>query len=109
MISLNPWTLMRTLFCGRLGRPIRFVVYTVLNPKGNKKTTEEVKPNSRFRVQFDFEYKGDPGKLMSSEIKTVPDMTLTVRQLLSNHTRGINSEVRELECVLIILLIIFYR
>ena len=47
----------------------------------------EAKKN-RFSIQFDIEYGGDPGKEMDEENLTTPDMNLTVRQLLENHTRG---------------------
>jgi hypothetical protein len=63
-----------------------------------KTTTKKVElpvQEGRYRVQFDFTYKGAPGKKMSDEIVTQPDMTLTVRQLLENHTRGIDSGVQE--------------
>lgn len=60
-----------------------------------KRKTPELTPGSRFRVQFDFEYKGDPGKKMDDTLETQPDMSLTVRQLLLNHTRGHDGQVRE--------------
>lgn len=47
----------------------------------------------RIRVQFDIGYDGNPGKIMNGDSDTMPDMSLTVRQLLENHTRGKNSEV----------------
>ena len=47
----------------------------------------EAKKN-RFSIQFDIEYGGDPGKKMDDKNLTTPDMNLTVRQLLENHTRG---------------------
>lgn len=48
-----------------------------------------------FRIQFNFEYKGDKGKKLDPKSNTVPDMSLTVRQLLQNHTRGIDNKVQE--------------
>lgn len=43
---------------------------------------------SRLRVQFDIQYKGNPGKTPSGESQTEPDMTLSVGQLLERHSRG---------------------
>lgn len=63
----------------------------------SKKKTEPTTKDqilSRFRIQFDFDYRGDKGKTMDQTQKTQPDMSLTVRQLLENHTRGVNSEVQ---------------
>lgn len=57
--------------------------------------TKKITPSKRFRVQFDFDYTPVKGKTMSDEIKTIPDMTLTVRQLIQNHTRGIDGVVKE--------------
>lgn len=52
-------------------------------------------PMKRFRVQFDFTYTGlDNLDMTSGESETVPDMNLTVRQLLENHTRGIDGNVQ---------------
>ena len=64
-----------------------------------KKQSSEVKIN-RYRIQFDLGYKevkGSPGKEMSQEKITQPDMSLTVRQLLENHTRGKDSNVQHRE------------
>lgn len=44
-------------------------------------------PRRRFSIQFDFDYGGDPGKVVEGESETVPEMNLTIRQLLQNHTR----------------------
>ena len=44
--------------------------------------------NRRIRVQFDIEYKGSPGKEIKAETQTVPDLNLTVRQLMDNYTRS---------------------
>src|SRR5690606_32997107 len=51
----------------------------------------------RIRVQFDLEYKGDVGKQMNQDGDTVPDMSLTIRQLLQNHSRGQQGQVVEHE------------
>lgn len=45
------------------------------------------------RVQFDIEYGGSVGKHMDSKSETMPDMHMTVRQLLENHSRGIDGKV----------------
>ena len=48
---------------------------------------------NRIQVQFNIDYKGHPGQKMNPDSDTVPDMNLTVRQLLQNHTRGIDNKV----------------
>lgn len=56
----------------------------------------EVKQSmKRYRIQFDFEYKGSPGKEMTGKSMTQPDMSLTIRQLLQNHSRGIDNTEHE--------------
>jgi hypothetical protein len=62
--------------------------------KVNEKTGEIYYP--KFRVQFDFDYKGTNGSDGGGKKVTQPEMSLTVRQLLENHTRGINSPVKTL-------------
>lgn len=47
----------------------------------------------KIKVQFDITYKGSDGKVMDGESETMPDMHLTVRQLLENHSRGMDSKV----------------
>lgn len=47
----------------------------------------------RIRFQFDIGYNGSPGKIMDDHSDTIPDLNLTVRQLLENHTRGKDSDV----------------
>lgn len=46
---------------------------------------------SRFAVQFDVAYGGVYVK-KDGVSQTVPDMNLTVRQLLKNHTRGLSND-----------------
>ena len=70
-----------------------------------KKQTENKKPlnaeadikdgelQQRFRVQFDVGYRPKKGKEMDPENNTIPDMNLTVRQLMENHTRGIDNNI----------------
>lgn len=47
----------------------------------------------KFRTQFDPKYKPDEGEVNNEDSKTVPDDCLSLRQLLINHSRGINSNV----------------
>lgn len=49
---------------------------------------------SKIRRQFDPTYKGDPGIANTKESMCVPDMSLTIKQLLLNHTRGIDSDIQ---------------
>lgn len=49
----------------------------------------------QFRHQFDPTYNGSPGEYNTQPSQTEPDMSLTVRQLLTNHSRGIQSNVKE--------------
>lgn len=46
------------------------------------------KHKNRIQVQFDIEYGGHPGVKKGGKSDTVPDLNLTVRQLLQNHTRN---------------------
>lgn len=63
--------------------------------KGRK--VPPMKQKKRIQIQFDIEYGGSPGREMDPLSETVPDMNLTVRQLLHDHTRGENnrSVIRE--------------
>lgn len=47
---------------------------------------------SKFRTQFTADYQGSQGEINNLESVTIPDMNLTIRQLLINHTRGIGSD-----------------
>lgn len=47
------------------------------------------------RTQFDPTYNGSQGEINNEPSETVPDLSLTVRQLLTNHSRGIHSDVAE--------------
>lgn len=62
--------------------------------KGEASSVKQHETHQRYRVQFDFGYKGSKGKKMDPTSKTVPDMNLTIRQLLENHTRGKTNEVQ---------------
>lgn len=48
----------------------------------------------RYRIQFDIGYRGAKGKTIDSNSLTQPDMSLTIRQLLEDHTRGKTNEVQ---------------
>lgn len=48
----------------------------------------------RIRIQFDLDYEPTKGKEIQGESETVPDMNLTVRQLLENHSRGVDGKVQ---------------
>lgn len=43
----------------------------------------------KFRTQFDEKYTGAPGKIMDDFTQTVPDMNISLQQLLHNHSRGL--------------------
>lgn len=47
------------------------------------------------RLQIDIEYGGTRGKEMDNKSQTVPDLNLTVRQLLENHSRDPLSGAQE--------------
>ena len=47
----------------------------------------------RIRRQFDPTYKGCKGEKNSMESMTQPDQSLTIKQLLLNHTRNIASDI----------------
>ena len=51
-------------------------------------TSEEKSKLPRIRVQFDITYKGSPGEVNVEPSMTVPDMNLTVRQMLDNYMRS---------------------
>lgn len=46
-----------------------------------------------YRTQFMQDYKGFPGLSLDPISSTVPDMSLTIRQLLENHSRGMSLDV----------------
>lgn len=63
------------------------------NLKDLDPTFKEGQTRKRYRVQFDIGYSGSPGKSMDPDSDTIPDLNLTVRQLLENHTRGKGNDV----------------
>lgn len=60
-----------------------------------KSSEPEVK--RRYRVQFDITYSGNPGVTLDGTSMTVPDLNLTVRQLLEHHTRGHDGLIHQRE------------
>lgn len=61
--------------------------------KNQSKTTKKSLSNPRIRKQFSetpYTFKGETNTKPSL---TVPDLTLTIKQLLTNHSRGISSDV----------------
>ena len=54
-----------------------------------------MKKEPKFRRQFNPDYQGSPFQNVPGESQTVPDMGITVRQLMINHTRGIGSDSLE--------------
>lgn len=57
----------------------------------NQDSVNEAKNQPSFQVQFDVTY-GGMYVTKSGESLTVPDMNLTVRQLLNNHSRGLSND-----------------
>lgn len=49
------------------------------------------------RRQFNPEYKGSEGEINTMPSQTVPDMSLSIQELLLNHSRGIHSEIKNYE------------
>lgn len=55
------------------------------------------KEGKRIRIQFDIDYSGTLGKEMDGKSQTVPDLNLTVSQLIQNHVRGASGNVQAYE------------
>lgn len=49
----------------------------------------------KFKRQWDKSYKGSPGEINELPSQTVPDMSLTIPELMLNHTRGILTDIHE--------------
>lgn len=58
------------------------------------KTTEN---NPRIRRQFNPDYKGSPGETFTQKSKTIPDQSLTIREILINHSKGIPTNINHHE------------
>lgn len=52
------------------------------------------KNNMKIQRQFNPKYKGHPGVKIPGESCTQPDQSMSLEQLLKNHTRGIPSDVQ---------------
>jgi len=57
----------------------------------NIENQESVNKRPRIQVQFDIDYEPH-AKNPKGKSQTVPDLNLTVRQLLHNHSRGLSNE-----------------
>lgn len=55
----------------------------------------------RYRIQFDFTYRGHPGVVPEGESETQPDLHLSIQQLLEDYTRGRTHPDQEKEPVFI--------
>lgn len=51
----------------------------------------------KYKRQFNSAYKGAPGSKQSDESQTDPSMYVSMKQMLINHARGINSKVHQYE------------
>lgn len=67
--------------------------------KSANKANGEKQSKARYalRTQFDPNYKGAKGEITSPELNTVPDMSLTIAELVANHTRGISIDIHQPE------------
>lgn len=54
---------------------------------------------SRFSYQFDPNYKGTPGQAFTDPSLTVPDQSITIKELLERHTRGLPIDQKNYEHV----------
>lgn len=62
--------------------------------KGPKSALKKGETHHRIRMQFDIGYRGAPGIKNEGDSMAIPDLTLTMRQLIENHTRGNDGKVR---------------
>lgn len=60
---------------------------------------KEPRKGYTIRTQFNPEYQGCEGSKPSPVKKTVPDMSLTIAELVRNHTRGISVDINQPEPV----------
>lgn len=54
---------------------------------------------NKYRRQFDQSYTGAQGEKNDQPSLTVPDMSIGVKDLLRNHTRGMSSDVHEFDAM----------
>ncbi len=66
-----------------------------MEKRPNKKTGKSTKTRTTttIRKQFDPTYNGSPGETNTLPSRTQPDMSLSVLELMKNHTRNIQSDV----------------
>lgn len=62
------------------------------NAENQESVKEQENTSPSFQVQFDITYGNGTYVTKSGESLTVPDMNLTVRQLLNNHSRGLTND-----------------
>ncbi len=62
--------------------------------KTERKQTKNLKT---IRTQFNKNYLGEKGEINTGEKITVPDQSLSIRELYSNHSRGLPSTISELK------------
>lgn len=58
-----------------------------------------MKTETKFRRQWDRSYKGRPSEIEFGKSVTVPDLNLTIKQLMERHTRGVGGNVTEREAI----------
>lgn len=56
-----------------------------------------MKKETKFRRNYDPDYKGTPHEMDYGDSVTQPSMTLTVRELMTRHTRGLETGAMERE------------
>lgn len=61
----------------------------------NGEETSGKNQNLKFKTQWNPNYLGSPGSVQSDKSETVPDQSLTIRQLVENHSRGINVPINQ--------------
>lgn len=60
--------------------------------KAENQDSVNERPYPRLQVQFDMGYEGTYNPVSKEKSQTVPDLNLTVRQLLTNHSRGLSND-----------------
>ncbi len=61
--------------------------------KTTRKSTQTTQTNPVIKTQFNLAYKGAIGEINTLPSLTEPDMSLSILELLTNHSRGISSDV----------------
>lgn len=60
-----------------------------------KNTKDNIRPT--IQRQFDPNYHNIQGEVNTLPSETIPDMSIGIKQLLINHTRGINTDIKNYE------------